>query len=39
VRRKFAAPAKVDHLDVATDGSVFITCGADVYVMKPAATE
>ena len=29
------APAKVDHLDVAPDGNVFISCGADVYRFKP----
>jgi outer membrane protein assembly factor BamB len=29
-----AAPAKIDHLDVAPTGDVFIACGADVYRMK-----
>jgi outer membrane protein assembly factor BamB len=28
------APAKIDHLDVAPGGEVFIACGADVYRMK-----
>ena len=28
------APAKIDHLDVAPNGDVFIACGADVYRMK-----
>ena len=28
------APAKIDHLDVAPNGDVFVACGADVYRMK-----